>query len=74
MASQFINGYGLSQSSVSRRFQERAEEAFKEFESRSFEEGNFLALWIDGKQGTEEQMLFCMGVTEAGYKKVLGFT
>ena len=35
VASQFIDWFGLSQSSVSRRFQERAEEALQEFESRS---------------------------------------
>lgn len=74
VASQFVGGFGLSQSSVSRRFQERAQKALEEFESRSLEEENFLALWIDGKHVAGEQMLVCMGVTEAGYKKVLGFT
>ena len=74
VASQFVDGFGLSQSSVSRRFTERAEKALREFESRSLEEDNFLALWIDGKHVAGEQMIVCMGVTEAGYKKVLGFT
>lgn len=74
VASQFVDGFGLSQSSVSRRFTERAEKALQEFESRSLEEDNFLALWIDGKHVAGEQMIVCMGVTEAGYKKVLGFT
>lgn len=74
VASQFVDGFGLSQSSVSRRFQERARKALEEFENRSLKEENFLALWIDGKHVAGEQMLVCMGVTEAGYKKVLGFT
>jgi transposase-like protein len=74
VASQFVDGFGLSQSSVSRRFQERAQKALEEFENRLLEEENFLALWIDGKHVAGEQMLVCMGVTEAGYKKVLGFT
>ena len=74
VASQFIDGFGLSQSSVSRRFQERAEKALQEFENRSLEEDNFLALWVDGKYVAGEQMITCVGVTEAGYKKVLGFT
>ena len=74
IASQFVDGFGLSQSSVSRRFQKRAQQALEEFESRSLEEENFLALWIDGKHVAEEQMIICMGVTESGYKKVLGFT
>ena len=74
VASQFVDGFGLSQSSVSRQFQERAQKALEEFESRSLEEENFLALWIDGKRVAGEQMVVCMGVTESGYKKVLGFT
>ena len=74
VASQFVDGFGLSQSSVSRRFRERAQQALEEFEDRSLEEENFLALWIDGKRVAGEQMIVCMGVTEEGYKKVLGFT
>lgn len=74
VASQFIDGFGLSQSSVSRRFQERAEEALEKFENRSLKKENYLVLWIDGKYVAGEQMLICMGVTESGYKKVLGFT
>jgi transposase-like protein len=31
-------------------------------------------LWVDGKHVAGEQMIVCMGVTETGYKKVLGFT
>ena len=74
VASQFVDGFGLSQSSVSRRFQERAQKALEEFENRSLEKDNFLALWIDGKHMAGEQIVVCMGVTEKGYKKVLGFT
>jgi transposase-like protein len=74
VASQFVDGFGLSQSSVSRQFQERAQKALEEFEGRSLEEENYLALWIDGKRVAGEQMIVCLGVTEAGYKKVLGFT
>ncbi|MFB6230560.1 MAG: transposase [Salinibacter sp.] len=55
VASQFVDGFGLSQSSVSRRFQKRAQKALEEFESRSLEEENFLALWLDGKHVAGEQ-------------------
>ena len=61
VASQFVDGFGLSQSSVSRQFQERAQQALEEFESRLLEEENFLALWIDGKHVAGEQMIVCMG-------------
>jgi len=78
VARQFVDGFGLSQSSVSRRFTERAEKALREFENRSLENENFLAPWTRGKHVAGEQvtrcMGVCMGVTEAGYKKVLGFT
>jgi len=81
VASQFIDGFGLSQSLVSRRFDEqeflhvkRAEKALREFEGRSLEEDDFLALWIDGKHVAGEQETWCVGVTEKGHKKVLGFT
>jgi len=74
VASQFVDGFGLSQSSVSRRFQERAQQALEEFENRSLETENFLALLTHGKHVAGEQMIVCMGVTESGYKKVLGFT
>jgi hypothetical protein len=55
VASQFIDGFGLSQSSVSRRFQERAQKALEEFEGRSLEEENFLALLTHGKRVAGEQ-------------------
>lgn len=74
VASNFAGGFGLSQSAVSERFIERSAKALEEFESRSLEENNFLALWIDGKRVAGEHMIVCLGVTEKGYKKVLGFT
>lgn len=74
VASQFVDGFGLSQSSVSRRFQKRAQQVLEEFENRSLKEENYLALWIDGKRVAGQQMIVCLGVTEKGYKKVLGFT
>ena len=46
----------------------------KKFESRSLEKDNFLALLTHGKRVAGEQMIICVGVTEKGYKKVLGFT
>jgi transposase-like protein len=38
------------------------------------EKDNFLALLTHGKHMAGEQMIICVGVTEEGYKKVLGFT
>ena len=55
VASQFVDGFGLSQSSVSRRFQEWAQKALEKFENRSLEEENFLALLTHGKRVAGEQ-------------------
>ena len=55
VASQFIDGFGLSQSSVRRRFQKRAQQALEKFESRSLEKDNFLALLTHGKRVAGEQ-------------------
>ena len=74
VAGQFIDGFGLSQSSVSRRFTERAQEALEAFEQRSLAEETYVALWVDGKHVAGQQMIICMGVTVEGYKRVLGFT
>ena len=38
VANQFVGGFGLSQSSVSRQFQKRAQKALEEFESRSLKD------------------------------------
>jgi hypothetical protein len=50
VASQFVDGFGLSQSSVSRRFAKRAEKALREFESRSLEEER--TSWRYGSTGS----------------------
>ena len=52
---QFVDGFGLSQSSMSRQFQERAQQALEEFENRSLEEENYLALLTHGKRVAGEQ-------------------
>ena len=55
VSSQFVDGFGLSQSSVSQRFQKRAQKALEEFKSRSLAEENFLALLTHGKHVAGEQ-------------------
>lgn len=49
LAGSFLDGFGISQSSVSRAFQERSSKALETFEERRFDGDEFLALWIDGK-------------------------
>ena len=67
-------GLGLSKSSVSRSFIERTEEKLKEFETRSIAHHKVLALFIDGKYLSKEQIIICLGITETGNKIPLCFT
>jgi transposase-like protein len=66
-------GFGLSKSSISRSFIERTEEKLKEFESRNLDPLQIIALFIDGKYLSREQIIICMGVTLQGEKIPLGF-
>jgi len=66
-------GFGMSKSSISRSFIDRTEEKLKEFESRSLEPLQIIALFIDGKYLSREQIIICMGVTLQGEKVPLGF-
>lgn len=73
VASAFLDGFGLSQSSVSRAFQQRSRRALEAFETRSLEEDDFVALWIDGKYLASRQVVICLGLTMDGRKVPLGF-
>jgi len=73
VASQFIDGFGLSQAQVSRRFQERSRKALEAFENRSLEDTDIIALIIDGKYLARHQMVICLGVDRGGHKIPLGF-
>jgi len=73
VASAFLDGFGMSQSSVSRAFQERSREALEAFEKRSLADEDIVALWIDGKYLAGVQIVICMGLTFGGRKLPLGF-
>lgn len=68
-----LDGFGLSQSAVSRQFVEASAEVLKEFEERSLADTRFIALVIDGKYLAKQQMVICLGITEDGRKQALGF-
>jgi len=73
VASEFVDGFGLSQSSASRSFQERSRRALEEFERRSLQEYDFVGLWLDGKSQAKEQIVIALGLTMQGEKVPLGF-
>lgn len=63
----------MSKSAVDQAFVERSAERLNEFESRSYDEKTFVALFIDGKYLLGEQIVLALGVTAQGAKVPLGF-
>ncbi len=72
-ATSFAGGFGLSQSAVSERFIERSAKALEEFETRSLEDLDLVALIMDAKHVAGKQMLVALGVTAGGRKIPLSF-
>ncbi len=50
---------------------DRADRAYEEFCTRSFTDENFVALWMSAAYVQAVQYTFVVGVTEAGYKRIL---
>lgn len=65
--------FGLSASSVSRRFVQATAEKLAAFTDRKLDDLDLVALFIDGKSFADEEMLICLGVTIDGRKIPLGF-
>lgn len=71
VATQMMDSFGLSPSSVSRHFIERSASAVEAFTTRSLQDEEWVALFIDGKHLAGEQMIIALGVTSKGIKKPL---
>ena len=65
--------FGISKSSVSRKFVRASAKRLAEFNSRSLREHDIVAIFIDGKFFAENEMVIALGVTIKGEKIVLGF-
>ena len=65
--SSFTNGFGLSRSSVSKRFVKQSKEAVKEFSERDLSSNKFIGLFIDGKYLAGEQMVIALGIMHETY-------
>lgn len=73
-AAQLITeSFGLSQSRMSRLFSKEAEKALKEFEVRDLSKYDFIALIIDGKYFSKQQIVHAVGITSTGLKIMVGF-
>ena len=65
--------FGLSSSSVSRRFIKASSRKLKELVERDLSAYDFVALFIDGKSFADDEMIIALGVTVTGEKIPLGF-
>ena len=65
--------FGLSSSTVSRRFIKASAQKLKQFQNRSLAQYDLVALFIDGKTFADQEMIIALGVTIKGDKIPLGF-
>ena len=65
--------FGLSSSTVSRRFIKASAAKLRQFQERSLEGYDLVALFIDGKTFADQGMIIALGVTMDGHKIPLGF-
>jgi transposase-like protein len=68
-----IESFGLSQSTISRRFIEESKKRLEEFENRDLGLYDFVALIIDGKYLSRDNIIIALGITITGVKVPLGF-
>ena len=64
--------FGLSASTVSRRFVQVSSRKLKDLRERRLDEYDFVALLLDGKTFAEDTMVVAVGITMTGEKIVLG--
>jgi len=64
--------FGLSGSTMSRRFKGKTLEKLKELQSRDLSKYDFISIFIDGKRFADEGILIILGITMDGRKIVLG--
>jgi transposase-like protein len=65
--------FGLSSSSISRRFIQGSARKLKELMERDLSKHDFVALFMDGKSFAEDEVIMVLGVTMRGEKVILGF-
>jgi len=65
--------FGLSASSISKRYVRASAKKLKEFNLRRLEKYDIAAIVIDGKTFAKEQMVIAVGITMTGKKVFLGF-
>jgi len=67
------DSFGISQSTISRKFIEQSSQELEKYEKRDLGKYDFIGLLLDGKYLSREQIVICMGITIQGEKLLLGF-
>jgi transposase-like protein len=65
--------FGMSSSTVSRRFIEASSEKLREFFERRLDCYDIVSIFIDGKYFHDDEMIIAVGITSKGEKVILGF-
>jgi len=65
--------FGLSGTTVSRRYIEASAKKLKELRERRLDNLDIISIFIDGKVFAEDEMIIAVGITMSGEKVVLGF-
>jgi len=65
--------FGLSASTVSRRFKRASMKKFQELAERDLSGYDLVAIFLDGKTFGDDEMVVALGVTMTGQKVLLGF-
>ncbi len=68
-----LETFGLSSSTVSRRYVKATARKLAQFQERSLAQYDLVALFLDGKSFADEQIIIALGVTLDGQKIPLGF-
>lgn len=65
--------FGLSSSTISRKFKRASGKQLKALQERDLSENDFAAIVIDGKSFSHDSLIVAIGITMEGKKMVLGF-
>ena len=65
-------GFGVKKSSISRGFVQASSQSLKAWSTRSLAGTRYVAIFIDGVDYAGDTLLVALGVTDKGYKQVLG--
>lgn len=69
---QFIKGYGIKKSSVSRHFVKATSEQMRQFMERDLSDLELCAIFIDGIEFKRHLLVVSLGLDKAGKKHILG--